>query len=194
MDKGSIIVYTGPMFSGKSEMLTGRLRSRQRARKKVLCIKPLIDSRYSTNEIVSKRLHEDGANFAPDKKFPAFPVDIQTCNMLSDLIESSKCEVLGVDEAQFFDVWLARFLDLRRDQGLEIHVAGLDLDAWRLPFGCMPQIFAYADVVQKFTADCFVCGQPARFTQKKGGSSEQIQVGAENLYEARCESCWTPAA
>ena len=72
--------------------------------------------------------------------------------------------------------------------------AGLDLDAWAKPFGPMPQLLAIADRVEKFTANCFQCGQDARFTQKIGGSAGRIEVGADELYEARCGACWTPPA
>ena len=77
-------------------------------------------------------------------------------------------------------------------RNLEVYVAGLDLDAWARPFGPMPHLLAIADRVEKFMANCFQCGQDARFTQKIGGSGGRIEVGADDLYEARCVACWTP--
>lgn len=189
---GSITVFTGPMFSGKSKALMARLETKQRAHKKVLIIKPDIDDRFGmAGQIVAKK--KKAEKFEPDCSMPAHIIRDDGMG-LRDLILQEKPDVLGIDEAQFFGVWLGRTLYLWRNAtSLEIYVAGLDLDAWAKPFGGMPDILAYADEVHKFTANCFKCGQDARFTQKIGGSSEQkIQVGAENLYEARCGKCWTP--
>ncbi|MBI4158562.1 MAG: thymidine kinase [Candidatus Yanofskybacteria bacterium] len=186
---GSITVFTGSMFSGKSKALMARLETKQRARKKVLIVKPLLDDRFKAiDSIVSKRKKTD--KFEPDNSLPAHPIQDEA--ELRQLIAAKEPNVLGIDEAQFFGLWLGLALfQFRKADGLEIYVAGLDLDAWQKPFGPMPNVFAYADSVHKFTANCFKCGQDARFTQKVGGSSEQIQVGAEDIYEARCELCWT---
>ena len=187
---GDIIVFTGPMFSGKSKALMARLETKQRAHKKVLIVKPAIDDRFGmVGKIVAKR--KKAEKFEPDNSMPAHIIrdDLE----LRDLILKEEPDVLGIDEAQFFGPWLGRTLYLwRNTTNLEIYVAGLDLDAWAKPFDGMPDVLAYADEVYKFTANCFKCGQDARFTQKVGGSSEQkIQVGAENIYEARCGNCWT---
>ena len=187
---GSIIVFTGPMFSGKSKALMTRLETKQRAHKKVLVVKPLLDDRFNTTDsIVSKRKKTE--RFEPDASLPAYPIRDEA--ELRQLITVKEPDVLGIDEAQFFGLWLGLALfQFRKVDGLEIYVAGLDLDAWQKPFGPMPDVFAYSDGIQKFTANCFKCGQDARFTQKVGGSSlEKIQIGAEKLYEARCENCWT---
>ena len=189
---GTITVFTGPMFSGKSKALMARLETKQRAHKKVLVVKPFLDDRFKAgNIIVSKRKKSE--KFEPDNSMPAHPIKDET--ELKKLISKEGPEILGIDEAQFFDLWLGPvILQLRNSNGLEIYVAGLDLDAWQKPFGPMPDILAYSDNAHKFTANCFECGQDARFTQKIGGSSEKIQVGAEDLYEARCEHCWTSPA
>ena len=143
-------------------------------------------------KIVAKR--KKAERFEPDDSMPAHPIQSEV--ELRELIIREEPNVLGIDEAQFFGLWLGPILlELRNTSGLEIYIAGLDLDAWAKPFGPMPEILAYSDDAQKFTANCFKCGQDARFTQKIGGSSsEQIQVGAENIYEARCENCWTSPA
>ena len=125
---------------------------------------------------------------------------------LQALIREFDPDVIGVDEAQFFDDSIGWVLDLIAHQsggvigdveiprGLEVYAAGLDLDAWAKPFGPMPNLLAFADRVEKFTANCFQCGQDARLTQKIGGSGGRIEVGADDLYEARCVECWTPPA
>lgn len=182
-----LTVFTGPMFSGKSKALVARLESKQRAHKKVLRVVPTIDNRFGTGKIVAKK--KKAGKFEPDETLPACPVEDEL--QLRALLAKEQPEVLGVDEAQFFGEWIGPLLIELINSGMDIYVAGLDLDAWRKPFGSMPYILAYADVVHKFTADCFQCGQGARFTQKIGGTAEKIQVGAENLYEARCEKCWT---
>lgn len=191
-ESGSITVFTGPMFSGKSKALMARLETKQRAHKKVLIVKPLLDDRFeANNRIVSKK--KKAEKFEPDDSMLAYPIKDKA--ELRELVDQEKPDILGIDEAQFFDSWLGPILlQLRNDNDLEIYVAGLDLDAWRKPFGPMPDVLAYSDNIQKFTANCFKCGEDARFTQKIGGSAEQIQVGAEELYEARCDNCWTSPA
>ena len=186
--RGSITVFTGPMFSGKSKALMARLETKQRAHKKVLIIKPALDNRFGVPDgIVAKK--KGLQRFEPCDSMPARSVSSDT--EFVEMVKREKPDVIGIDEAQFFGPWLGAVLIEYRSVGYEIFVAGLDLDAWRRPFGPMPDLLAYADDIDKFTASCFVCGQDARFTQKTGGSSsEQIQVGAEEFYEARCESCW----
>jgi thymidine kinase len=183
-----ITVYTGPMFSGKTQALMARLQSKQRAHKNVLVVKPALDNRYdSVDEIVVKQ--KTAQRFEKHASMAAYP--IKNAAQLGALIREIKPDVIGVDEAQFFGEEVAGALaEIARD--LDVYVAGLDLDAWAKPFGPMPQLLAIADRVEKFTANCFQCGQDARFTQKIGGSAGRIEVGADDLYEARCAECWTP--
>jgi thymidine kinase len=198
---GSITVYTGPMFSGKTQALMARLRSKERAHKKVLVVKPELDDRFhSLAEIVSKQ--RTAQRFEKHASMAAYP--IKSGRDLGPLIRAFDPDVIGVDEAQFFDESIGWVLDLIAHQSggvigeveiqrsLEVYAAGLDLDAWAKPFGPMPNLMAFADRIEKFTANCFQCGQDARFTQKIGGSSGRIEVGADDLYEARCGGCWTP--
>jgi thymidine kinase len=200
---GSITVYTGPMFSGKTQALLARLQSKQRAHRRVLVVKPELDDRYhALGEIVSKQRNAE--RFEKHASMAAHP--IKSSQELGALIRELDPDVLGVDEAQFFDDAVGRVLDVIAHQhgglvgdvqiprSLEVYVAGLDLDAWARPFGPMPNILAFADRVEKFTANCFQCGQDARLTQKIGGSAGRIEVGADDLYEARCVACWTPPA
>jgi thymidine kinase len=189
-----ITVYTGPMFSGKTQALMARLQSKQRAHKKVLVVKPELDDRYdSLAEIVVKQ--KTAQRFEKHASMAAYP--IKTAVQLDALIAEVDPDIIGVDEAQFFDEDFSVALDTiahRSSKNLEVYVAGLDLDAWAKPFGPMPYLLAIADRVEKFMANCFQCGQDARFTQKIGGSAGLIEVGADDLYEARCGACWTPPA
>jgi len=191
------------MFSGKTQALMARLQSKQRAHKNVLVIKPAMDDRYdSVDEIVVKQ--KTAQRFEKHASMAAYP--IKTVEQLGDLIRKIDPDIIGVDEAQFFDGDFRIALDTiahkaggsvagtRIERNLEVYVAGLDLDAWARPFGPMPDLLAVADRVEKFTANCFQCGEDARFTQKIGGSAGRIEVGADDLYEARCGACWTPPA
>ena len=182
-----ITVYTGPMFSGKTQALMARLMSKKRAHKNVLVVKPALDNRYdSVAEIVVKQKNEQ--RFEKHASMAAYP--IKNTAELYELVNQIRPDVIGVDEAQFFgEEFSGALAEISRS--LDIYVAGLDLDAWARPFGPMPQLLAIADRVEKFTANCFQCGQDARFTQKIGGSSGRIEVGADELYEARCAECWT---
>ena len=196
-----ITVYTGPMFSGKTQALMARLQSKQRAHKNVLVVKPALDDRYdSVDEIVVKQ--KTAQRFEKHASMAAHP--IKTVEQLGALIRKIDPDIIGVDEAQFFGHEFSVALDTIAhksagslggtpiERNLEVYVAGLDLDAWARPFGPMPDLLAVADRVEKFTANCFQCGQDARFTQKIGGSAGRIEVGADDLYEARCGGCWTP--
>ena len=182
-----ITVYTGPMFSGKTQALMARLQSKQRAHKNVLVVKPALDNRYdSVDEIVVKQ--KTAQRFEKHASMAAYP--IKNAAQLEALIRKINPDVIGVDEAQFFgEEFTGALAYIARER--DVYVAGLDLDAWAKPFGPMPQLLAIADRVEKFTANCFQCGQDARFTQKIGGSSGRIEVGADDLYEARCGECWT---
>lgn len=185
-------VITGPMFSGKSEELIRILRREKIANKKILVIKPDCDNRTGA-EIAARAKDIETDIFKKSASFPA-----QTVSSKEDalkLIKDRDCDVLGIDEAQFFEHWL---LDLIKEMKLnkaelKIVATGLDLDAWGMTFGIMGDLMALANIVQKLTAICFVCGQEAMYTQKIGGSSKkQIEVGDKEIYEARCEKCFAP--
>ena len=182
-----ITVYTGPMFSGKTQALMARLMSKTRAHKNVLVVKPALDDRYdSVDEIVVKQ--KTAQKFEKHASMAAHP--IKNSAELCELVNKIRPDVIGIDEAQFFGEDFGTTL-ARISKDVDVYVAGLDLDAWARPFGPMPQLLAIADRVEKFTANCFQCGQDARFTQKIGGSGGRIEVGADDLYEARCAECWT---
>lgn len=185
-------VITGPMFSGKTEELIRLLRRSDLAGKEILVIKPGIDTRTQA-EIASRRTEtRNSRNFVKSGTYPAEP--ISSADQLAEMLSARTPEVLGIDEAQFFGDWmigsLVALLNKEAKNGLQILVAGLDLDAWNRPFGIMPQLMALADEVIKVTAVCFSCGNPAMLSQKLGGNSANlVEVGDFEIYEARCRAC-----
>ena len=185
-------VITGPMFSGKTEELIRLLRLSDYASKRISVVKPKIDVR-SKEEIVSRRNSGgQSLDFAPAKSWPATSVD--SVEELREIINREQPEILALDEAQFFGEWIFDFLvELMREQRstkLKVIVAGLDMDAWGRPFGLMPQFMAIANEVIKTTAVCFKCKEEgAMLTQKLVASSQQIEVGDKETYEARCRVC-----
>ncbi len=176
---GWIEVITGPMFSGKSEELIRRLRRAAIARLRLQVFKPAVDDRFSVDEVVS---HSHW-------RVPSEPV-----KTAAEILErmDPRTEVVGIDEAQFFDEELPRVCSHLADLGKRVIVAGLDTDYRGVPFGPMPELLAVAEQVQKVTAICARCGAPASFTQRLIPSDEQVIVGAGDLYEARCRRCHEP--
>lgn len=180
MDEGSrghIEAITGGMFSGKSEELVRRLRRAAIARQKVQVFKPSADSRHAPERLVTR----------DNRQLEA--VSVAGSRELRERV-CKEAEVVGIDEAQFFDPGLAEVVSELADGGLRVIVAGLDLDYLRRPFGPMPQILAIAEYVDKMHAVCIRCGSPAHFSQRLGGGREQLQVGDGDLYEARCRRCY----
>jgi thymidine kinase len=185
-------VITGPMFSCKSEELLRRIRRAAYADKKILVVRPGIDKRATRN--IFNMIKED-------KKLSRYlNLNMVAADSFDDLLGAriDEVELLAIDEAQFIGKWLVNALvgllnDAKRD--LEIIVVGLDMDAWRNPFGIMPELMARANSVLKLTATCIECkgkNGPAIFTQKKStGSGQQVEVGDKKLYEARCRICHT---
>ncbi len=182
-------IYAGPMRSGKSKELIRRLGIFEVAGKRVLVIKPKRDDRTGM-EIAARGRKEKSV-------FPAYPIENE--NELSALLSKNPCDVLAVDEAQFFENWLVDFikklLEENKGEDFLIIVAGLELNAWRKEFGPVGELMLEADNVYKLKAVCNKCKrvpENAIFTQKIGGTPDQeIEVGDE-IYEARCRSCWTP--
>lgn len=182
------------MFSGKTEELIRILHRADLAGKKVLVLKPRRDTR-TENEISSRRKPSaQSLEFEKSGSFPAFPVGAKSEAL--ELLLQYQPNVLGIDEAQFFNPWLIEFieelLNRHKEQDFKIIAAGLDLDAWQRPFGVVPHLMAIADEVQKETAVCFQCKErPAILTQKLTSSAQLIEVGDANIYEARCRACHT---
>ncbi|MFB3854185.1 MAG: thymidine kinase [Vicinamibacterales bacterium] len=176
---GWIEVITGSMFSGKSEELIRRLRRAQIARQKVQIFKPLFDTRFSENHIVSHsemRIPSEGVARSAD---------------LLQFVRGDT-EVVGIDEGQFFDQDLPAVCNALANTGKRVIVAGLDQDYLGRPFDPMPQLLAIAEYITKTLAICMVCGGPANHTQRLVASSDRVLLGAQGTYEARCRRCFDP--
>ena len=169
------------MFSGKSEELIRRLRRAQIARQRVQIFKPCIDARYSENHIVSHSEQKIASQVVKTSQEIMDNLDIRT-------------EVVGIDEAQFFDKGIVAVCDRLADMGKRVIVAGLDQDYLGRPFDPMPQLLAIAEYITKTLAICMRCGNPANRTQRLIESEERVIVGAADIYEARCRRCFEPMA
>jgi len=178
---GWIEVICGSMFSGKSEELIRRLRRAQIAKQRVQIFKPHIDLRYMNDHIVSHS----------DQKIASEVVG--TAREILDRLDL-RTEVVGIDEAQFFDHEIVAVCDRLADMGKRVIVAGLDQDYTGKPFDPMPELLAVAEYITKTLAICMRCGNPANHTQRLIESSERVVVGAADIYEARCRRCFEPPA
>ncbi len=178
---GWIEVIAGSMFSGKSEELIRRLNRARIARQKVQVFKPVIDSRYSVEEIASHS----------GQKHISVPVP-DTAAMIA-LIEADT-EVVGIDEGQFFDDAIVAAVNKLAAGGKRVIIAGLDQDYTGTPFEPMPRLLAIAEFITKIHAICVKCGSTANFTQRTVESDALVEVGAADKYEARCRMCFVPHA
>ena len=174
--RGWIEVICGSMFSGKTEELIRRLKRVKIANLNVEIFKPTIDVRYDEVKIVS---HDTNA-------IQSTPID----NSQKILLLAQDADVIGVDEAQFFDDQLPVVCDQLASRGIRVIVAGLDMDYLGNPFGPMPQIMAKADYVTKVHAICMKCGNIANYSYRKIPNDEQVMLGAKDVYEPRCRKCY----
>ena len=177
---GWIEVICGSMFSGKSEELIRRLRRAQIARQRVQIFKARIDDRYSDNHIVS---HSE------------LRIESQSVGGSQDILEAlgDRTEVVGIDEAQFFDSGLVAVCEKLANLGKRVIVAGLDTDYRGVPFDPIPELLAIAEYITKTLAICMRCGNPsANCTQRLVKSGKRILVGHGDAYEARCRRCYEP--
>ncbi|HKI05057.1 MAG TPA: thymidine kinase [Thermoanaerobaculia bacterium] len=177
--EGRIEAISGGMFSGKSEELVRRLRRATIARQTVQVFKPGADTRHAPERLVTR-----------DKRELEAVSVACSCELRQKLLP--EVQVVGIDEAQFFDDGLIDLVCELADSGIRVIVAGLDLDYLRRPFGPMPRILALAEYVDKVHAVCMSCGAPAHFSQRMTGGGEQLQVGDTEAYEARCRRCYEP--
>lgn len=175
-NKGSIEVVTGSMFSGKTEELIRRLKRAKYARQKVEIFKPIIDVRYSVTEVVS---HDENS-------IRSTPVE----NSSNILLLSGNVEVVGIDEAQFFDKGLVDVVVKLANMGIRVIIAGLDMDFKGAPFGPMPGIMAVADYVTKVHAICMRCGSIAQFSHRISEKEQVVLLGEKDAYEPLCRSCY----
>lgn len=177
--RGSIEVITGSMFSGKTEELIRRLRRAQFAGLKVEIFKPSLDKRYSEIRVVS---HDE-------KSIISTPVD----NPSAILLLAGDVDVVGIDEAQFFDNSIVDVCNALADNGVRILIAGLDMDFMGKPFGPMPALLAIAEYVTKVHAICMRCGNLAQYSFRKSEEEQVVLLGEKNIYEPLCRNCYNKA-
>lgn len=176
---GSIEVICGSMFSGKTEELIRRLKRAKIAKLRVEIFKPAIDTRYDDIDVVS---HDSN-------KIRSTPVTSST----NILLMSNDVDVIGIDEAQFFDNELPKICEQLANQGIRVIVAGLDMDYKGKPFGPMPTLLAIADYVTKVQAICMRCGSLARVSHRTVNSDKLVMLGETESYEPLCRSCYNKA-
>lgn len=173
---GRIEVICGSMFSGKTEELIRRLKRAKFARQTVEIFKPAIDTRYSDDDVVSHDMNVINST----------PVD----SSASIFLLASDNDVVGIDEAQFFDDGLADVCNKLAEQGIRVIVAGLDMDYKGVPFGPMPALCAIADDVTKVHAICVRCGSLAYVSHRLVASDKRVMLGETAEYEPLCRACY----
>ncbi len=176
---GAIEVIAGSMFSGKTEELIRRLKRAKIAKQRVEIFKPVVDVRYSETEVVS---HDDNS-------IRSTPVE----NSSNILLLSNDVEVIGVDEAQFFDKGLIEVATKLANMGARIIIAGLDMDFKGMPFGPIPGLMAIADHITKVHAICVRCGNIAQFSHRLSEKKQVVLMGEKDIYEPLCRSCYCEA-
>jgi thymidine kinase len=177
--KGWIEVICGSMFSGKTEELIRRLRRAEFAKQRVEIFKPSVDTRYAEAEVVS---HDSTS-------IRSTPVP----NSSNLLLLASDIEVVGIDEAQFFDDGLPAVCAELAAQGIRVIAAGLDMDFLGRPFGPMPQLMSVAEYVTKVHAICVRCGELATFSHRIVAGDELVQLGEKDSYQPLCRACFDAA-
>ena len=173
--RGWIEVICGSMFSGKTEELIRRLKRVKIANLKVEIFKPAIDTRYDEVKIVS---HDTNAILST-------PVD----SSQNILLLAQDVDVVGIDEAQFFDSEISNVCEQLALKGMRVIVAGLDMDYLGQPFGQMPALLSKADYITKLHAICVVCGNIANISYRKKAEGPQVLLGEIDVYEPRCRHC-----
>lgn len=176
---GSIEVIAGSMFSGKTEELIRRLKRAKIARLKVEIFKPAIDTRYSVAEVVS---HDENSILST-------PVE----NSGNIMLLAGDVDVIGIDEAQFFDSGLIEVCVSLANMGIRVIIAGLDMDFKGKPFGPIPGLMAVADHITKVHAICMRCGDVAQFSHRLSKAEKLVLLGEKDEYEPLCRSCFTKA-
>lgn len=174
--RGSIEVIAGSMFSGKTEELIRRLKRARIAGLKVEIYKPAIDKRYSDTLVVS---HDE-------RSITSTPVE----NASMILLLSEGMQVIGIDEAQFFDKGIVEVCNKLADRGVRVIIAGLDMDYSRKPFGPMPDIMAIAEYVTKVHAICVECGNLANYSFRKAKDKNIVLLGEKDIYKPLCRNCY----
>jgi len=173
---GHIEVICGSMFSGKTEELIRRLNRALIAKQKVEIFKPAVDKRYHDFDVVSH--NENAIRSTPVQ----FADDI--------LLLAGNCEVVGIDEVQFFDNQIIKVANLLAKSGKRVIMAGLDMDFEGNPFDPMPQLLAIAEYVTKVHAICMKCGALASYSYRLSDKRDKVMLGEKESYEARCRKCF----
>ena len=174
--RGSIEVICGSMFSGKTEELIRRLKRAQFAKQKVEIFKPKIDTRYHEMDVVSHDSNAIRSTPVPaSSNIPLLAMDV---------------DVVGIDEAQFFDTELVNVCNQLANTGIRVIVAGLDTDFEGKPFGPMPQLMAVAEHVTKVHAICMQCGALANYSFRKSANTSLVMLGETDSYEPLCRECY----
>lgn len=176
---GRIEVVCGSMFSGKTEELIRRMKRAEFAKQRVEIFKPSLDTRYSEVDVVSHDRHS----------IPSTPVDTSS----SILLLSSDIDVVGIDEAQFFDNGLVEVCNELANRGVRVIVAGLDMDFKGVPFGPIPALCAVADEVTKVHAICVSCGALAYVSHRLVNNDKRVMLGEQSEYEPLCRECYRKA-
>ena len=176
MQKGSIEVICGSMFSGKTEELLRRLKRAKYAKLNIKIFKPKVDTRYDKEKVVS---HDD--NYIES-------IVVENSNKILSFIENA--EVVAIDEAQFFDENLFTICNTIADNGIRVIVAGLDMDFLGNPFGPMPKLLAVAEHITKVHAICVDCGAIANYSFRKTKDVELVKLGEQSEYEPLCRKCF----
>jgi len=175
--RGWIEIICGSMFSGKTEELIRRLTRARIARQRVEIFKPAIDTRYDETNVVS---HNENA-------IPSTPVQASA----QILLYANNVDVVGIDEAQFFDDELISVCNKLANSGVRVIVAGLDMDFTGNPFGPIPSLLATAEYVTKVHAICMQCGNLAHYSHRKTADEKQVMLGETDSYEPLCRDCYT---
>lgn len=173
---GWIEVICGPMFGGKTEELIRRLRRAQYAKQKILIFKPRTDNRYGDDHIIS---HDQ--NKLESRR-------VKTSKEI--LKHAGEADVIGIDEAQFFDETIVPVSRKLANSGKRVIIAGLDKDYLGEPFGPIPLLLIEAEYITKTLSICVQCGNPANFSYRTSSDTRQIVVGEKDKYEARCRKCF----
>lgn len=173
---GRIEVVCGSMFSGKTEELIRRMKRAKFARQRLIIFKPVIDTRYSAEDVVS---HDRNAITS---------VPVKTAKEILD--HANEVDVVGIDEAQFFDDDIIEVCNTLANRGIRVIIAGLDMDYKSKPFGPMPQLLAIADDVLKVHAICMHCGNHAYVSHRKVDVDGQVMLGEKTEYEPLCRECY----
>ncbi len=176
---GTIEVVAGSMFSGKTEELIRRLRRAKIAKQKVEIFKPVIDVRYSETEVIS---HDENS-------IRSTPVE----NSANILLLAGDVDVVGIDEAQFFDNGIIEVVTKLANNGIRVIITGLDMDFKGVPFGPIPGLMAVADHITKVHAICVRCGNVAQFSHRLSEKEQVVLLGEKDIYEPLCRSCFREA-